>query len=137
LRDDINSIRNSAAGLRRLFQGLICGIFPLRNFSVRGISNSWVRSSTRISFRDFRRNARDESLHRDSAFTLALPDASRKFDAAQFEKDNFVGVFDRDFHEILIPRFKKREIFGSIEFQPADARAHQLRAANFKFERRA
>jgi hypothetical protein len=78
---------------------------------------------------------RDESLHRNSAFTLALPDASRKFDAAQFEKDNFVGVFDRDFHEILFPRFKKREIFGSIEFQSEDARAHQL-SANFKFERR-
>jgi len=91
-------------------------------------------TNARIMNWDFRRNARDESLHRNSAFTLALQDASREFDAAQFEKDNFVGVFDRDFHEILFPRFKKREIFGSIEFQPADARAHQLHAANFKFE---
>jgi len=40
---------------------------------------------------------RDESLHRNFAFTLALPDASRKFDAAQFEKDDFVGIFDGDF----------------------------------------
>jgi hypothetical protein len=61
---------------------------------------------------------------------------AREFDAAQFEKDNFMGVFDRDFHEILFSPFKKRERFSRLEFQSADARAHQLRAANFKFERR-
>jgi hypothetical protein len=65
-----------------------------------------------------------------------LPDASREFDPAQFEIDNFAGIFDRDFHEILFSLFKKREIFSSFEFQSANVRAHQLRAANFKFEQR-
>jgi hypothetical protein len=67
---------------------------------------------------DFGRNARNE-MHRNAAFSFALPDASREFDPADFEVDNFAGIFDRDFHEILFPIFKKRrEIFGRLEFQP-------------------
>jgi hypothetical protein len=45
-------------------------------------------------------------------------DASRKFDIAQFEVNDPRGIFDRDFHEILFPRFKKRAIFSHLEFQP-------------------
>ena len=66
-------------------------------------------TNARIMNWDFGCNARDESLHRNSAFTLALPDTSRKFDIAQFEKDDFVGVFGGDFQFVSDVR-KAREI---------------------------
>jgi len=45
----------------------------------------------------------------NSAFTLALPDASREFDPAQFGVNDPRGIFDRDFHIISDDR-KARDI---------------------------
>ena len=56
-------------------------------------------TNARIMNWDFGCNARDESLHRNSAFNFALPDRSRKFDHAQFEVNDPRGIFDSDFRE--------------------------------------
>jgi hypothetical protein len=92
-----------------------------------------LRSLTKFNPRGAERGALQHWLE-GSALQFRFEFASWEFDHAHFEVNDLRGIFDRDFHEILFSLFKKREIFSSLEFQSADARAHQLRAANFKFE---